>query len=554
MIIKCNENCMDMEFDFLYESMTSFNDIFEEIGLNESSLTVITEASVHEIIEKIKAFFKKLFQSFIDTISNAFDIYKQRVFLFNRFYEANSLSIFAICKAILNRKIPKEKLEKESFDTYAFFSFDEGIHMERLMGDRGFKLDEYNKRNIFNYTKGDLSDSELDSILKGEQQKSAKDTLRFIVPERAIREVIDMTKGDDDDIIAHIKSKKAAFMDNMAKPHMPITAENIGKISNNISEIYQNMGKFNSEYKKAQRNAKIAYETIIKTLSDLEDHVIKGIGEKGMRITTAVNKYSNHYKKILDDTYYIMSLGLQLRANQIKSYFKIMRYLMRFVAYIPTGAISPNKYKEEDVKESVAMFENVVFDEFTLLDSSINEASGFEMIRYSSDKPTKDYKAAAVAIVNSAEEYCKKNFKRKKITQADGSLGGEFKSSYSQMATELVRLITGWTKKIEDKKPTSHYSFVIPSKLYFSIFGMNVSKNASKEAEEILTGAGFKKGQEVKTMPGVYYYYKMGSNKKHMYLAYNSAAKKITIDPANTSISINLYFIDNTEDNRAKFC
>lgn len=172
---------------------------------------------------------------------------------------------------------------------------------------------------------------------------------------------------------------------------------------------------------------------------------------------------------------------------------------------------------------------------------TIDEATGLESIPMTKDEPSEDFKKSALKVVDCAKKYTIKKYGNSRVKNGDGGSIGDVTSA---MIPELSRIFNAFDDKIAAKSPKNSYIIDIPTKLQFTLYGFTSSKEATKDAENILKDAGYKKGSKIALMPGSFYFYKYSSDKKYIYVAYNAASFGTNI---NRYFYIRLYRCNNSE-------
>lgn len=345
-MIITRESVMDFS-----ESIEQFGNIFKEAGINEAEVTAITEASVKEIFSRIKEFFKKIFDKFMDMIHSKFATLNSGEKYFNEIYHKNSNKINSICKKIKSQEIPDERLEGHEFYLYENFSVDHLFRGTVLVHNH---IGEFDKKYILDYVTGKSHDT------NGKEDGWSYDPNEFIkhmqweantIIRRAVEGIVksllhDYKAFDDLDGYTSFEDAKPKIIEICEGEKKLITGRNISRINSNMSDICKNKD-LSANINKVKSAAKLAHDNAIKDLNDIEKEILKRSDTIKDNITKAINSYTSIVKTMYELQLKALDLGIEIRAKQISEYMKILKFLLTIG-------------KGKEIKES-SIFESVEF-------------------------------------------------------------------------------------------------------------------------------------------------------------------------------------------------
>lgn len=355
-----NYKSIDID-SYIESSNIQLQAMFSSISINESYSRAFTEASVKELISKVKEFFKKIFTKFIEILRSKIIAIKSRFKPFYVLVSTNTGYIDIAKEAIKRGKIVINK----EYQLFINLDLDNTVssisaYLDDAMNITKFKIEYSDLANMDDYFKGKIDSEELKSKVNKTLQMT--NIIHDFVKSLDIKGIkLSPAEAVDFEPI------KKAIIEDMQKLE-PINSSNIERLSEQFLRIQINANEFDKLVDNYRARITRDYNNAIASLDKIGD--AKNFSDAPEdRISVVVNLYSSIFKNMLDFNMNILNFSLTLRDKQISTYYDVATKLIAIgKKYAKAHNIDMREYLEGKYKWS---------DEVT------NESSGiFESVRF----------------------------------------------------------------------------------------------------------------------------------------------------------------------------
>ena len=312
---------------YIRESDMELKSIFDSISINESEMRILREASLRDIFRKVKEFFKNLITKVLDIFKKKFRAASIRNMEFYKYCEKNKIAISAALDGI---KYGEIRLDGK-YNLFLNFSPDAGARFGS--GSGFFKLDQKDIDYLSRYTirqedQIDIEDLEewTDKIKAESYKKIFSSFLTFDYKRYAILDFdsADFSAQDLETLKGEIKE---FYMGSPTK----LDASNVETFSINLNAIKENRDEFSDFMNRYIDLCKEAYEKAIRDLNNMEKEMLTNTSVIEENVPKAVSVYSTMFKDILNAFMNISNFIVELRAQQVLTYYQILKKLVSMV-------------------------------------------------------------------------------------------------------------------------------------------------------------------------------------------------------------------------------
>lgn len=340
-----SRNTFAIEENFIAESDKILSNIFTSCNINESEMMILREASIKDLFNRVKEFFKKLWGKIMEAIRN---IRKKSVDNQKLLYDYYMKNQIAINYAFHKAKEGKITIEGEH-NYYTDFGLDSTMtNRFRKLGVSRFSLSNIDSEYISRYaikqpenvTKGNIlgvdvefkSSSQMDEnelkewveANRAGAMKSILSTLRSISDgSTTLNKIYNMDDETDWDKVKQIarelySGKEEPFTKDVAYS-VYVNLEGIIKSGPSSSKALDSYNKILTD----------EYNAGMKNLEELEKALMSNENVIPERVPKVVNMYSSYFKYVLDKYLDMFNFMSSIRDRQIVTYLQVCKKLVK---------------------------------------------------------------------------------------------------------------------------------------------------------------------------------------------------------------------------------